>query len=139
MEDICKRFHERDLHDSKLRSFALVRRKDEDGNILEDMCFEIDLLSWTPERSDYTRAELIFHECVIVMMDLDLGGKLSCSDDIAGANCAIDSDLRKQQLDTHFKYERDYLDDYLHFRIMLVPPGGEINIFAKDFSLNLKQ
>jgi len=89
------------------------------------------------------KAELIFYDCKIIRMDLDLVGKRMCSDDIESNVCLLNSLLKKQIEEEYFTNvrgvvklsEKDVLAGYLHFSIHLVEPGGDIDIFAKDFEL----
>jgi hypothetical protein len=79
-------------------------------------------------------------DCRIIKLDLDLLGKQLCGGDIAASSCAMESAL-KEKIETEelpdFDLPQDEqpLAEYLHFRILLIHPAGEINFFAKDFEL----
>jgi hypothetical protein len=81
------------------------------------------------------KAELVFKNCRLIKFDMDLVGKRYCGDDILAAECKIDSDFKKKMQMELFKYEKHELNSYLHFKITLIPPGGELDILAEDFEM----
>jgi hypothetical protein len=138
MQKICDNFNKYDFHDSKLISFKLIRKELGNGFISEDICFTLKLLERMQEgRTQLTNAKLILKDCRIIKMDIDLVGKRLCADDIANAKCEINSDLKSSLQSGYLKYEEGALNDYLHFNITLIPPGGTIDILAKKFELEL--
>ena len=131
-EDICSKFNSVRWHDSKLVCIQISHTKED---LPDDVYFEIELLTNPhPTSHQRTKARLIMKDCTIIKLDLDLAGKFVCAHDISEAFCTQDSPL-KHQTDRELKYEEKPLAEYLHFTISLIPPGGEINLFAKDFEL----
>lgn len=133
LETISNRFNSLNLHDSELLNIQILRSKD---GLTNDVCFEIKLLT-NPQHGNYKweNAKLIMKDCTVIKIDLDLDGKRACADAIAGASCEIASDL-KGYVDKEGLYrEKKPLSGYLHFTIGLIHPGGEINVFAKNFEL----
>jgi hypothetical protein len=137
-EDICGRFNSMHWHDSKLTGFHLKLRDD-------DQIFEVglDLRLLTdirPGNYQWENQRLEIKECRLIKLDLDLLGMQLCGGDIASATCEKDSAMKR-------KVERDELPNFslpqgedplagiLHFRILLIHPGGEINLFAKGFNV----
>jgi len=83
----------------------------------------------------YINKKLIFNECRIILIDIDLVGKYLCADDILSNSCGHDSELKRNIINKHFSNEKHALNDYFHFNITMIPPGGNIDIFAKGFDL----
>jgi hypothetical protein len=76
---------------------------------------------------------MIFKESTYIKLNVDLCGKAVCSDDISDARCVAESEwLRTLSAEN----PHDNFEGYLHFQITLIPPGGEINILAKDFAFD---
>lgn len=119
-----QRFNAIPWHDSKLLSLCFYRE-----NSQEVVKISLQLL----EGGGALRpVELLFHESTYLKLEVDLEGKSQCSDDISEANCSADSDwLRTLSAENPY----DSFEDFLHFKIGLIPPGGAINILAKDFVL----
>ena len=111
-------------HDSKLLGLSFYRE-----NSLEVVKISLQLLE---EQGALKPVELIFLESTYIKLEVDLEGKSQCSDDISWANCSAESDWL-QTLSAENRY--DSFEGFLHFKIELIPPGGEINILAKDFTL----
>jgi len=132
-QDICRRFNSLHWHDSKLVGVHISYSADDRT---DDVCFQIELLT-NPQPGNYQwkSAKLKITECTIIKLDMDLDGKHVCSDDIAEAFCTAESPLKDQLEREQLKHEEKPLAGYLHFRISLIPPGGEIDLFAKDFEL----
>lgn len=76
--------------------------------------------------------DLVFKESTYIKLEVDLEGKSQCSDDISDAECSTESEWLRS-LSAANPY--DSFEGYLHFRISLIPPGGAVNILAKDFLL----
>lgn len=138
LEDICTRFNTVRWHDSKL--IGLRISPTEDG-LSHNVCFDIRLLTNSqPSAYEGNDEKLIMKDCRIIKLDLDLLGKQLCGGDIASAFCEKESPLKQSIEDeqlTHFDLpqEESLLAEYLHFRILLIHPGGEINVFARNFEL----
>ncbi|WP_260703473.1 hypothetical protein [Edaphobacter flagellatus] len=116
-------------HDAKLLELRVFR----------DSALNQDNLSCTIDfemaRNSWRRAVVLFQNCTIAKIDLDLDGKRVCADSIFEATCELESALKKSLEAGQLKNERQPLNDYYHFRILLVSPGGELNVFAKDFDV----
>lgn len=130
MDSIIERFNAIRWHDSKLLGLCFYRAVEE-----EQVKISLALLG---KGTALTPAEVTFMECVYVEAEVYLEAKRMCSDDISSAECYASSDWKKAisepgpydviRGDRHF-------EPYLHFRITMCPPGGTINILAKDFAL----
>lgn len=140
LEDICKRFNAMAWHDSKLIGLHVSPSKGSE----QEVCFDIRLR--TKDRSehwDWKDAKLTIKDCRIIKVDLDLLAKHLCANDIANAFCGRKSGFKEQierELVNHFdlQHEANPLAEFLHFRILLIHPGGEINVLARDFELIIK-
>ena len=132
---ICERFNDLHWHDSELIGVQVQRNE---NNNTDDVHLNIRLLA-NAQLGNYVwkKARMVIKECTILKLDLDLDGKRVCSDQIALATCAAESTLKAQIEQKQLKSEVRPLSEYLHFRILFIPPGGEINIFAKDFELTM--
>ncbi|SRR5581483_720040 len=115
-------------HDAKLLEVRVFRDSVDQDNLSCTINFETARNSWR-------RAVVLFRNCTITKIDLDLDGKRVCADSIFDAACELESALKKSLEVGQLKNERKPLNDYYHFRISLVSPGGEVNVFAKDFDL----
>lgn len=126
--ELCESFNRLQWHDSKLRSFAIVREQDRDN-----LVFEVELRGISAE--ELKPATLILMDATYVRAELDLAGKHQCSDDISRASCDLRSPLREELLASQFKYTPTALDGYYHFDFYLIPPGGRVQVFARGFEL----
>lgn len=134
-KNICKRFSSIKWHDSKLISLQLLPGGD---NLHDELWLNVRLLTNTKESPyKYTSAKLILRNCTFIKLDIDLTFKNMCGGDISGAYCEHESPLRKEIEKRQIKNEMP-LDQYLLFNITLIPPGGEIKVFAKNFELILE-
>lgn len=124
MSSITQRFNEIRWHDSKLLGLCFYRK-----NSQEMVKISLQLLG---DQGALMPVEMVFKESTYIQLDVDLEGKSQCSDDISEANCSAESDWLLR-LSAGNPY--DNFKGFLHFKIRLVPPGGEINILAKDFAL----
>lgn len=131
VEDVCTRFNNLNWHDSKLLGIELLRRQGTDY-----LRCRLKLL-WDSRPGQYRwkDATLTFQDCTILKLDLDLAGKRVCADDIAGARCTWQSALKDQLEREQLQHEKAPLAQFLHFTISLIPPGGSIDVFAKEFEL----
>jgi hypothetical protein len=130
MDSIIERFDAIRWHDSKLLGLCFYRAGEE-----ERIKVSLKLLC---EGNAVTPAEVTFMECVYVEAEVYLEAKRMCSDDISGAECYASSDWKKTVSEPSpydvIRGDRHF-EPYLHFRITMCPPGGTINILAKDFAL----
>lgn len=137
LKETCERFNSFRWHDSKMVSFELLPNPDEQTY---DFCLYIKLLTNNQSEGILNERKLIFRECRIVQLDLDLLGMQLIGGDIADAFCDTDADLNERkerdQL-SHFDLPQDELSlaEFLYFRILFIHPGGEIKIFARSFEL----
>ena len=119
-----QRFNGVQWHDSKLLGFCFYR---EGAQELVKISLQL-----RQESAALRPVDLVFRESTYVKLEVDLEGKSQCSDDISDAECSAESEwLRTLSAGNPY----DSFEGYLHFRISLIPPGGTINILAKDFSL----
>src|SRR5262245_15891369 len=95
--DLCDRFNKLEWHDSKLRSFAVVRDDDDRDNVL----FNLELRGISEQ--ELTPATLTLEDATYLRADVDLEGKSECSDDISSAVCEIESALKKELLKSQFQ------------------------------------
>jgi hypothetical protein len=138
VSQICARFDTIHWHDSRLVGVHLVSGKDS-GDY--EIRFEVRFLANAePGQYQYKNGEVLFLGPRIIQADLDLLGMQYCGGDIAYASCEKESAL-KEKLESeklqHFSLlqESEPLADLLHFHIVLIDPGGEISIFARDFEI----
>lgn len=129
MDSIIKRFNAIRWHDSELLGLSLHREGSEEQVKLSLQLVEGDTLA---------PATVTFRECVYVEAEINLPAKQMCSDAISGADCYSSSDWKNAVSEPSpydpIRGDRQF-NDYLHFKIGLCPPGGTINILAKDFVL----
>jgi hypothetical protein len=118
-----RRFNTIRWHDSKLTGLSFYRAGSEDA-----VKISLELLE---EGGALRAVDLVFGGSTYLKLEVDLEGKRECSDDISDAECLAQSDWLRA-LSERNPY--DSFEGYLHFRISLIPPGGAINILAKDFS-----
>ena len=126
MNSTIQRFNAIRWHDSKLVGLCFYRAEGE-----ERVKISLEMLG---EGGALTPAEMIFKESTYVALDVDLEGKRVCSDDISSAECYASSEWTKSLSE---KSPYDSFEGYLHFQLYLIPPGGTINVLAKDFSLEM--
>jgi hypothetical protein len=124
--DTCERFNRVLWHDSKLRTFRVVRMDD-----VDDVVLELELRG--ASGLELTRAILVLHDAVFLFCDIDLQGKRECSDDISSAKCSARSDLKKKIQNERLKYSPDAMAGYFHFSFYLIPPGGTVDVIAAGF------
>jgi hypothetical protein len=118
-----ERFNGVRWHDSKLLGLRFYREGAEERVKLSLKLLEKD--------GALTPVDLLFRESTYIKLEVDLEGKSQTSDDISDAECLAESEwLRTLTAGNPY----DSFEGYLHFRISLIPPGGAINILAKDFS-----
>ena len=123
-ESIVRRFNGVRWHDSKLLGLCFYRENSQEMVKISLQLLEVE--------GALRPVEMVFKESTYVKLDVDLEGKSQCSDDISDANCSSESDwLAKLSANNAY----DDFEGFLHFKINLIPPGGTINILAKDFVL----
>lgn len=123
-DSAVQRFNAIPWHDSKVLGLCFYREGTE-----ELVKISLQLLG---DQGALKPAELVFRESTYIKLEVDLEGKSQCSDDISDANCSAESDwLRAMSAANPY----DSFQGFLHFKITLIPPGGTINVLAKDFAL----
>lgn len=126
-----QRFNSISWHDSKLTGLCFYKAGEE-----ERVKLSLKLLG---EDGSLTPAEIVFKECVYFQGDVYLAAKSMCADDISSAGCYESSDWKSTVSEPS---PADVIlggrgfEEHLHFSVSLCPPGGTINILAKDFSLD---
>jgi hypothetical protein len=120
-----QRFNAIQWHDSKLLGLAFYRAGSE-----EQLKISLQLLG---PGGNLIPTDLMLIESTYIALEVDLEGKRVCSDDIAGAVCYASSEWIRALSERN---PHDSFEGYLHFKINLIPPGGNINILAKDFILS---
>ena len=131
-DEIRERFNALELHDSRLADVSVRSRDDGSGH---DIAIDLELLRGHHPNYSHEPAQLVLLDCTYVRLDMDLDGKLVCGDAIGRVECVERSPLREALERGPMKYEDNPLSEYLHFSIFLIPPGGEMHVFAKDFVL----
>lgn len=122
---IIQRFNAIQWHDSKLLDLAFYRAGSE-----EQVKISLQLLT---AGGTLIPTDLMLVESTYIALEVDLEGKRVCSDDISGAACYASSEWLRTLSE---RSPHDSFEGYLHFKISLIPPGGTINILAKDFILS---
>lgn len=138
-DEVCTRFNSIGWHDSRVVGLHLIPRIEYE---VHDFYVDVRLLKGDPSANDgYLAAKLLFRDCRIVQLDLDLLGMQLCGGDISTAFCESDAASREQAERGRLQkfdlpQEEDALNAFFYFKILLIPPGGEINIYARDFELH---
>jgi hypothetical protein len=131
MENLTvEKFNSIRWHDSKLLGFCLYKAEGEDRVRLS-----LELLA---ADGSLTPAEIVFTDCAYFAADVYSEAKSMCADDISNAKCYESSDW-KSMVSKPSPYDpiqggRGF-EEHLHFSVNMCPPGGTINVLAKDFSL----
>lgn len=121
-DSTVRRFNAIHWHDSKLLGLQFSRIGGEDQ-------VRVTVLLREPQGPG-TPVVIVFTESTYIALEVDLEGKRLCSDDISGAECHLTSEWLRTLSERN---PDDNFGGYLHFEIGLIPPGGTINILAKDF------
>lgn len=124
MHSVIQRFNSIRWHDSKLLGLSFYRVGSE-----EQVKISLQLLG---EGGILAPTDMVFTESTYVDLRVDLEGKCVSADDISGAECYVSSEWTKTLAKQN---PHDSFEGYLHFEIYLIPPGGKINILAKDFAV----
>lgn len=122
MNETIARFNALKWHDSKLLGLSFAREGTEEQVRLS--------LEMRGEQGTLVPMEMIFKGSTYIALEVDLEGKHQCSNDISDARCCASSEWTKMLSDRN---PYDSFSGFLHFEIDLIPPGGNINILAKDF------
>jgi hypothetical protein len=121
-ETIIRRFNSIKWHDSKLLGVSFYRAGSEE---LVKISLELIEAGRVPEP-----CQMIFVASTYIQLDVDLDAKRVCADDISSAECHASSEWVRKLTEGN---PHDTFEGYLHFEIGMIPPGGTINILAKDF------
>ena len=133
-QSICTKFNEIQWHDSQLIAFQLIPKGEESY----DVHFDLRLLTNSqPGQYSWKIAKLEIQDCRIFQLAIDTLGIRLTGGDIASAFCEGGPALTEQLESRPFDLPQgeNPFQDILHFRVLLIHPGGEINIFAKNFVL----
>jgi hypothetical protein len=131
-ETISESFNRLIWHDSKLRALRIIRRDDVDEIVLD-----VELRGM--QEKELTPMIVVLEDAVFFFSDIDLQGKRECADDISSATCETKTDLMIKLQNERLKYSPDALAGYFHFRVYLIPPGGNLDIIASGFRLEAKE
>lgn len=135
---ICESFSQILWHDSKLLGLHLSRNPEKPQY---DLRLDLNLIvGFSEGKIERREQSALFSDCRIVQTDLDLLGVLLCSGDIGAAGCYLDSiELEKRKRDKvrlfDLPHDLNPLPECIGFFFEMVPPGGQIIIFARDFEL----
>lgn len=134
VQEICTKFNDIHWHDSQLVGLQIGPA----GAEKYDTSFDLRLLTNSqPGQYERTAARLELQDCRIVELAVDTLGIRLTGGDIAMAFCeagpALVSELENRGFD--LPQGESPFKDIVRFTIRLIPPGGEINVFARNFSL----
>ena len=134
--NVCRRFNELPWHDSKLLGFKI----DFEGDTPDNLQLEVKLNAPDRAKRQWRNSKLIFKECRFIKLDLDLLGIQLCGGDIASATCETNSALKKKiedflEVEFDLPEERNPFETTFHYQVLMIHPGGELNLFAKEFEL----
>jgi hypothetical protein len=132
LADVCNRFKEINLHDSRLMGLTVERRPHES---ISDVRLTLSLPDGRPPNVHWTSTRLVFLDCTYSRIEIDHAMTRVAGDAISGSICSRDSDLRRELESGLMKHEKSPLSEYLEFIIGLCPPGGELHFFARDFRI----
>ncbi|MGH9874932.1 MAG: hypothetical protein ACRD9S_20955 [Pyrinomonadaceae bacterium] len=135
---VCARFSQIYWHDSKLLDLHLLRHPEKKKY---DLRLDLDLIVGFSEGNVERRKQsALFRDCRIIQTDLDLLGVLICGGDIGSAGCYLDAvELEKKKRDRLRRFDlpqdQNPLEACIGFFIEMIPPGGELIVFARNFEL----
>jgi hypothetical protein len=115
-------------HDSKLLGLTVSRNRKTDA---DDVI--LNLLMWPAIGQALVPVKLVFQNCSLLKLDMDLDAKRTCADDIASGMTMVTSDWI-DDINKQHPYEPP-LTGVCHFRINLIPPGGSLNFIASNFTI----
>ena len=125
---ISESFNHLQWHDSKLRSFRVVRHDD-----LDEVILDVELRGASEQ--ELTKVKVVLEDAVFFFSDVDLQGKRECADDISSAKCDAQTSLMIKLQNERLKYSPNALANCYHFSVYLIPPGGTVDIIASGFRL----
>lgn len=137
-EKVCESFSQILWHDSKLLDLHLIRNPEKRQY---DLRLDLNLIvGYSEGKIERRKQSALFSDCRIIQTDLDLLGILLCGGDIGAAGCHPDSvELEKRKRDKVRQFDlpqnQNPLEECIGFFFEMIPPGGQIIIFAKDFEL----
>jgi len=137
-EKICELFSQIKWHDSKVLAIHLTKNSEKPRY---DLRLDLDLIvGFSEGKVERKKQSALFSDCRILQTDLDLLGIALCSGDIGAAGCYPDStELEKRERDKVrlFDLPQDLnpLQECTGFFFEMVPPGGQLLIFARDFEM----
>jgi len=130
MENLSvQKFNSIRWQDSKLVGFCLYTAEGE-----ERVRLSLELAT----DGSLTPTEIVFKDCAYFAADVYSEAKSMCADDISSAERYKSSDW-KSAVSKPSPFDvilggRGF-EGNLHFRVSMCPPGGTINILARDFSV----
>jgi len=133
--DVRERFNQQLWHDSKLIDSRLITVA-KDGEVA--LTLAVDLLTdGEIGKQKWSRRVLAFDRCRWVQMETDVLGMQMVGGDISDAVCEEELAARKLLGDKFSQFDlpqpNDPFEDIFLFRLVLIPPGGEISVLAKSF------
>jgi hypothetical protein len=134
----CASFSQIHWHDSKLLDLHLQKHPERNQY---DLRMDLDLIQrFSEDQIERRKQTAVFRDCRIIQADLDLLGVVMCGGDIGAAACypdAIGLEKRKRDKIRQFDLPQNQnpLAQCMGFFFEMIPPGGEIIIFAQDFEL----
>lgn len=137
-EKICESFSQIRWHDSNLLDLHLIRNPEKRQY---DVRLDLNLIvGYSEGKIERRKQSALFSDCRIIQTDLDLLGILLCGGDIGAAGCHPDSaELEKRERDRVRQFDlpqnQNPLEECIGFFFEMIPPGGQIIIFAKAFEL----
>ena len=137
-ETLCASFSKIHWHDSKLLDLHLINHPE---SLQYDVRLDLDLIvGFSEGKTEYKKQSALFRDCRIIQTDLDLLGVLLCGGDIGAAGCypdAVGLEERERDKVRQFDLPQHYnpLAECTGFFFEMIPPGGQIIIYAKDFEL----
>ena len=131
---ICERFNRYPWHDSKFLTMHFVHEGDKSTG---DLVLDLMLLEPKSGSASFQSAQLVLKDCTIIDIKLDVEAKAACGHDIAGAHCERHSAFMQQLERGELKHEANPFDGFVHFRLMLCPPSGEVHAIARDFEMRM--
>lgn len=132
VQGICTKFNDIHWHDSQLVGLQIGPA----GAEQYDISFDLRLLTNSqPGHDELTAARLEIQDCRIIELSVDTLGIRLTGGDIATAFCEAGPGLVSKLENRAFDLPQGEapFKDIIHFTIRLIPPGGEINVFARNF------
>jgi len=136
MDALLKEFLSYPFSDSVIRDINIISLSD--GS---DIQLKLFLCEVKDDATYFRECNVLFQDCIMFDSHMNLKGKSRVSDSIGNVSCSPfrDSELfgiATKELNTvRIGYDMSQYDDYIHFNIRFVIPGGYMNIVARDFKL----